>query len=104
MSNTLNSVSNAGYTTELPADTLKIPISRLYSKSNNQTLPGESQASVFFKANLGDLTLVENFHLTLLFSHSVISDSLQPHGLQQERVPGPSPSLAICSNSCPLNW
>ena len=39
----------------------------------------------------------------LLFSHSVISDSLRPCGLQHSRLPCPSPSLRICSNSCPLN-
>ena len=80
-------------------------MSRLYSKPNNQILPGETQASVFFKVSQGDLCvpLVENFHLILLFSHSVMSSSLQPHGLQHERVPCPS-FPALCSNSCPLNW
>ena len=32
-----------------------------------------------------------------------MSDSLQPHGLQHTRLPCPSLSLAVCSNSCPLN-
>ena len=39
----------------------------------------------------------------LLFSHSVMSNSLQPHGLQHTRLPCPSPSPGACSNSCPLN-
>ena len=39
----------------------------------------------------------------LLFSHSVVSDSLQPHGLQHTRLPCPSPSPEACSNSCPLS-
>ena len=30
--------------------------------------------------------------LLLLFSHSVMSDSLRPHGLQHARLPCPSPS------------
>ena len=30
--------------------------------------------------------------LLLLFSHSVVSDSLQPHGLQHTRLPFPTPS------------
>ena len=34
---------------------------------------------------------------------SVMSDSLQPHGLQHLRLPCPSPSLGACSNSCPLS-
>ena len=37
------------------------------------------------------------------FSHSVMSDSLQPHGLQHIRLPCPSPSPGACSNSRPLN-
>ena len=36
------------------------------------------------------------------FSCSVVSDSLQPHGLQHARVPCSSPSPRVCLNSCPL--
>ena len=39
----------------------------------------------------------------LLSSHSVVSDSLRLHGLQQSRLPYPSPSPGACSNSCPLS-
>ena len=39
----------------------------------------------------------------LHFSHSVMSDSLWRHGLQQSRPPCPSPSPGACSNSCPLS-
>ena len=35
------------------------------------------------------------------FSHSVVSDSLQPHGLQHASLPCPSPTPGACSNSCP---
>ena len=35
------------------------------------------------------------------FSHSVLSNSLQPHGLQHTRPPCPSPSPRVYSNSCP---
>ena len=38
-----------------------------------------------------------------LFSCSVVSDSLQPHGLQPARLPCPSPTPGACSNSCPLS-
>ena len=31
------------------------------------------------------------------------SDSLRPHGLQHTRLPCPSLSLRVCSNSCPLS-
>ena len=39
----------------------------------------------------------------LLFSLSVMSDSLKPHGLQHARLPCPPPSPGVCSNSCPLS-
>ena len=35
------------------------------------------------------------------FSHSVMSNSLQPPGLPHTRLPCPSPSPRTCSNSCP---
>ena len=38
------------------------------------------------------------------FSLSVVSDSLQSHGLQHTRLPCPSPTPRACSNSCPLHW
>ena len=34
------------------------------------------------------------------FSHSVVSYSLWPHGLQHIRLPCPSPTPESCSNSC----
>ena len=37
------------------------------------------------------------------FSSSVMSDSLQPHGLQHTRPPCPSPNPRACWNSCPLS-
>ena len=37
------------------------------------------------------------------FSHSVMSDSLQPHGLQHARFPCPSPTTRVWSNSCPMS-
>ena len=37
-------------------------------------------------------------------SVTVVSNSLQPHGLQHARLPCPSPSPRACSNSCPLSW
>ena len=39
----------------------------------------------------------------LLFSRSVLSDSLPPHGLQHAGLPCPSPTPRVCSNSCPLS-
>ena len=33
-----------------------------------------------------------------------MSNSLRPHGLQHTRLPCPSLSPGVCSNSCPLSW
>ena len=41
--------------------------------------------------------------LAVQFSHSVVSSSLQPHGLQHTRLPCPSPISGACSNSRPLS-
>ena len=37
------------------------------------------------------------------FSHSVMSDSLRPHGLQHASPPCASPTPRVYSNSCPLS-
>ena len=37
------------------------------------------------------------------FSRSVVSSSLQPHGLEHTRLPCPSPIPGVYSNSCPLS-
>ena len=41
--------------------------------------------------------------LLLVFSHSVVSDSLWPHGLQHARLSSPSLSPRVCSNSWALS-
>ena len=38
------------------------------------------------------------------FSHSVMSNCLQPHGLQHARPPCPSPTPRVYGNSCLLSW
>ena len=43
-------------------------------------------------------------NLLLLFSCSVLWDSLQPHGLQHARLLCPSLPPVLCSKSCPLRW
>ena len=37
------------------------------------------------------------------FSHSVVSNSLWPHGPQHNTLPCPSPTPGVYSNSCPLS-
>ena len=43
------------------------------------------------------------FHISLPFSNSVVSDSLQPHGLQHARPSCPSPTPGVHPNSCPMS-
>ena len=42
--------------------------------------------------------------MNLLVVHTVVSDSLWPHGLQPARLPCPSPFPRACWNVCPLSW
>ena len=47
---------------------------------------------------------INRFRFKLVFSHSVVSNSLQLHGLKNTRLLCPSLSPGVCSDSCPLNW
>ena len=49
----------------------------------------------------GTLKSLFQHHSLIQFSHSVLPNSLRPHGLQQTRLPCPSPTPGPCSNSCP---
>ena len=46
----------------------------------------------------------QDVNIRLLFSCSVESNSLWPHGLQHASLPCPSLYPWACSNSCPLSW
>ena len=46
-----------------------------------------------------------NFAVLYMYVQSLNRvNSLQPHGLQHARLPCPSQSPGVCSNSCPLTW
>ena len=47
--------------------------------------------------------VLTNTNSLLWFSCHVVSNSLQPHGLQHTRLPYPSLSPRVCSNSCLLS-
>ena len=42
--------------------------------------------------------------VSVQFSQSVVSDSLQPHELQRARLPCPSPTPRVYPDSCLLSW
>ena len=77
--------------------------------SNNYNLP----SSNFFSPIEAEFSACTLFYRLLLCppipllclykSCSVVSDSLQPHGLQHARLPCPSPYPRVCSNSCSLS-
>ena len=48
-------------------------------------------------------SFVQVFLCTVQFSCSVVSNSLQPHGLQHARLPCLSPTPRVYPNSCPLS-
>ena len=45
-----------------------------------------------------------SWEISVQFSHSVMCDSLWPHGLQHARFPCPPSTPRACSNSCPSCW
>ena len=47
------------------------------------------------------LALLRSSLVSVQFSCSVVSSSLQAHGLKHARPPCPSPTPGACSNSCP---
>ena len=63
---------------------------KLWEKERNSGWPGFVRETGLF--------------ICVLFSHPVVSDSSQPHGLQHPRPPWPSPSPRVCPGSCPLRW
>ena len=72
-----------------------------------KALPGYSYSLTIYPSETFPPTNLLHVYSTLvvvlLFSCSVISDSLWPHGLQHIRVSCPSPYPGAFSNSCPLN-
>ena len=54
-------------------------------------------------SNLSHIFLFLLLSVQFQFSHSVMSDSLWPHGLQHARLPCPSPTPGVYSNPCSLS-
>ena len=62
--------------------------------------PGPERKNLFFFFFLINYVLISSVQ----FSHSVMSDSLQPHEPQHTRPPCPSPTPTVQPNPCPLSW
>ena len=50
-----------------------------------------------------ELDMTDWYISSVQFSHSVVSDSLQPHELQRARPPCPSPTTRVYPNTCPFS-
>ena len=57
----------------------------------------------FTHFSLRSLIVLHTIEADELFSCSVNSDCLWPHGPQHARLPCPSSAPGVCSNSCPLS-
>ena len=82
-----------GWTNALCNESIRVLTSRLTGDSLNENL------NYRIKKNWKNQILFSSVQ----FSHSVMSDSLWPHGLQHARLPCPSPTPRDYSDSCPLN-
>ena len=60
-------------------------------------------AFFFFDCPMKFPLLVDFWSTPVQFSPSVMSNSLQPHGLQHARPPCPSPTPGVYPNACPLS-
>ena len=58
---------------------------------------------LWYVTNMRPYQLRTGTYVVGQFSHSVMSDSLQPHGLQHIRPPCLSPTPRVYTNSCPLS-
>ena len=61
-------------------------------------LTGTGNSALYFFSSI-----TANIETSVQFSHSVVFDSLWPHGLQHTRPPCPSPTPGVYPNSCPLS-
>ena len=64
---------------------------------------GYHSALLKFASHAGKFCACPNSLTSVQFSYSVVSNSLQPHGLQHSRLPCPSSTPGASSNSCPSN-
>ena len=56
------------------------------------------------RAHTDSTTISTSYVRSVQFSHSFMSNSLQPHGQQHARLSCPLPSPRACLHSCPLSW
>ena len=70
----------------------------MYSTASNEFVPKVVGIIVIW------IKFIHSHPFSVKFSHSVMHNPLQPHGLLCARLPYSSPTPRACSNSCPLSW
>ena len=77
--------------------------SKLFKLTANYSIYCCCDDQVIWRILYGSFFLVKKKKIQLwLFSCSVMSNSLQPEGLQHTRLLCHSPPPRVCSNTCPL--
>ena len=91
---------------------VSITLGNVSKKNISQWFMSKNVLSEFFSRSfiVSSLTFrsLTHFEFIVLYGvscccYSITSNSLQLHGLQHNRLPCPSPSPRVCSNSCPLS-
>ena len=72
-----------------------------HSHQREQYNRNNTKLSFYQEADAEVLIMHPNEFSSVQFSHSVMSNSLQPHGLQHARLPCLSPSPRVPSHLCP---
>ena len=100
------------YTLILETKTMKSDTFHFFPSIYLEVVGPDVMIFVFWMLSLKSQFSLSSFTFKRLFgsssvqfsSFTVMSDSLQPHGLQHTRLPCPSPTPGGYSNSCPLSW
>ena len=73
------------------------------SRTQLKQLSSSSSSMYSVMSSSNSESFTNSFPILVQFSHSVMSDSLRPHGLQPDRPPCPSSTPGVYSNSSPLS-
>ena len=76
---------------------LQATVHRVAKESDMTEVTGHASCDKYYDFQVYQFSSVQ-------FSHSVVSDSLQPHELQHARPPCSSPTPGVYPNLCPLSW
>ena len=80
-----------------------IPEGSSHLQSSHMSPAASAKIALQLSISLRSILLL-SLLFSVQFSRSVMSDSLQPHGLQHTTLPCPSSTPRVYSNSWPLSW